>query len=161
MGHHKDIHKNVYRMSVPVAEVTCVAKLLVDAIGDEGDDEDDDDEEYNGRGGNLEHEEAKCDNEENYTSPANSESEDETCKSQILPRKKRRSTSPYRTAKRVRWTDEEKQAIESHFGCLKELTKLPSLSECLTVSRKFPVLKNRTPQQMKTWIDNQRRYKLK
>lgn len=35
MGHHKDIHKGIYRMSVPVAEITCVSKLLMAAVGDE------------------------------------------------------------------------------------------------------------------------------
>lgn len=44
MGHHKDIHKSIYRVSVPVAEVTCVSKLLLSAVGGE-DEEDEEDEE--------------------------------------------------------------------------------------------------------------------
>ncbi|KAI8114692.1 hypothetical protein CVS40_12956 [Lucilia cuprina] len=40
MGHHKDIHKNVYRVPVPVTEITCVSKLLMSAIGENDDRED-------------------------------------------------------------------------------------------------------------------------
>lgn len=49
MGHHKDIHKNIYRMNIPAAEITCISKILMAAIGndedaaiDEGDADDDD-----------------------------------------------------------------------------------------------------------------------
>lgn len=35
MGHHKDIHKNVYRVPVPVAEITDVSRLLMAAIGED------------------------------------------------------------------------------------------------------------------------------
>lgn len=43
MGYHKDIHKNIYRIPVPVAEMTDVSRLLVAAMGgeDEKDDVDD------------------------------------------------------------------------------------------------------------------------
>lgn len=41
MGHDKAIHKNIYRVPVPVAEMTDVSRLLVAAMG--GDDEGDDD----------------------------------------------------------------------------------------------------------------------
>lgn len=33
MGHHKDIHKNIYRVPIPVAEMTDVSRLLMAAIG--------------------------------------------------------------------------------------------------------------------------------
>jgi len=35
MGHHKDIHKTIYRIPVPVAEITDVSQLLMAAIGDD------------------------------------------------------------------------------------------------------------------------------
>lgn len=34
MGHHKDIHKNIYRMPISVAEMTDISRLLMAAIGD-------------------------------------------------------------------------------------------------------------------------------
>lgn len=40
MGHHKVIYKNVYCVSVPVAESTCISKLLANTIGDGNDDDD-------------------------------------------------------------------------------------------------------------------------
>lgn len=33
MGHSRDIHKNIYRIPVPVTEITEVSKLLTAAIG--------------------------------------------------------------------------------------------------------------------------------
>lgn len=39
MGHHKEIHENVYRVSVPVAEITQISRLLKAAIGDNNHDE--------------------------------------------------------------------------------------------------------------------------
>ena len=39
LWHHKDIHKSIYRISVPVAEITCVSKLLMSAIGGENEEE--------------------------------------------------------------------------------------------------------------------------
>lgn len=44
MGHNKDIHKNVYRVPVPVAEITDVSRLLMAAIGD--DDFEEENEQY-------------------------------------------------------------------------------------------------------------------
>ncbi|KNC23708.1 hypothetical protein FF38_01230 [Lucilia cuprina] len=73
--------------------------------------------------------------------------------------KKRRSTSPYGKTTRRRWSDSEKNAIYSIFGNLKELEKLPSMMKCLEAINGNPALKNRTPQQLKTWLDNQRRHK--
>lgn len=49
MGHHKDIHKNIYRVPVPVAEMTDVSRLLMAAIGhdDKEDDEENSDDNEN------------------------------------------------------------------------------------------------------------------
>ncbi|KAM8713700.1 hypothetical protein ACLKA7_013945 [Drosophila subpalustris] len=71
--------------------------------------------------------------------------------------KKRRSTSPFGKTRRVRWTIEEKQEIIEIFGDLKSLQKLPSLQECLQIIRNSKNLRERTPAQLKTWLDNQRK----
>ncbi|XP_059221313.1 uncharacterized protein LOC131995969 [Stomoxys calcitrans] len=34
MGHHKDVHKTHYRQQVPAAEIYCVSKILMAAMGD-------------------------------------------------------------------------------------------------------------------------------
>lgn len=39
MGHHKDIHKNIYRLPIPITEITDVSRLLMAAIGDEKEDQ--------------------------------------------------------------------------------------------------------------------------
>jgi len=47
MGHHKDIHKNIYRVPVPILEMTDVSRLLMAAIGyDDKEDDKEDNEEY-------------------------------------------------------------------------------------------------------------------
>ncbi|KAL7724795.1 hypothetical protein ACLKA6_000430 [Drosophila palustris] len=71
--------------------------------------------------------------------------------------KKRRSTSPFGKTRRVRWTIEEKQEMIEIFGDLKSLQKLPSLQECLQIIRNSKNLRERTPAQLKTWLDNQRK----
>ncbi|XP_074113924.1 uncharacterized protein LOC141536985 [Cotesia typhae] len=45
LGHNKDIHKNIYRMPVPISEITEVSKLLTLAVGDEIVDEEEEDSE--------------------------------------------------------------------------------------------------------------------
>ncbi|XP_037813667.1 uncharacterized protein LOC119604853 isoform X2 [Lucilia sericata] len=160
MGHHKDIHKNFYRMSVPVSEITCVSKLLMNAIGEENEEGDEVFENMVDEEGELE---TRTEfNSNSYIDSNKSEASDESSMSEEVPKKKkkkRRSTSPFGTTKRSRWSQEERDAINSCFGCLRDLEKLPSLTECLHAIIKCPVLKNRTPAQIKTWIDNQRRYK--
>ncbi|XP_065370772.1 uncharacterized protein LOC135962806 [Calliphora vicina] len=157
MGHHKDIHKTIYRMSVPVAEITCVSKLLMAAVGDEdemedeyGDDENVEEEEEEGEvvvNDSIDKDNSEISLENSHTSKSSSS-------------KKRRSTSPFGKTKRTRWNSEEKDAIYSIFGDLKDLERLPNLKECLKAIQTSSALKNRTPQQIKTWIDNQRRYKM-
>jgi len=60
-------------------------------------------------------------------------------------------------SRKKRWNEEEKQIISKHFGNIFELPKLPSLQECQNVINKYKILRKRQPQQVKTWIDNQRR----
>lgn len=69
------------------------------------------------------------------------------------------SASPFGKTKRTKWTDQEREAITKHFGNLQKISKLPSLQECRKVILKYRVLNQRTPQQVKTWIDNQKRAK--
>lgn len=56
---------------------------------------------------------------------------------------------------RAKWTNEERDVVSERFGNLKTLAVLPTLKECqaLINERKW----NRTAEQLKTWIDNQRK----
>jgi len=64
---------------------------------------------------------------------------------------------PYGKTKRVRWSEEEKHALFKYFSNILELPQLPSLQECQNAIIKYKILKKRQPQQVKTWIDNQRK----
>lgn len=59
---------------------------------------------------------------------------------------------------KTKWTDDEKEAIFKHFGNPEKLPQLPSLQECKRAITKYDVLKRRTSEKIKTWIDNQRRH---
>lgn len=58
--------------------------------------------------------------------------------------------------KRIRWSSEEKQAVLKYFGKPRDLSKLPSLTECQNAIEKHQVLKGRTAEQLKAWISNQK-----
>lgn len=53
----------------------------------------------------------------------------------------------------------EKEVIKENFGDIHELFKLPSLNECRALIHQNSCLRKRTPEQLKTWIDNQRKDK--
>lgn len=67
------------------------------------------------------------------------------------------SASPYGRTKRSKWSCEERESVIRFFGDLNTLKKLPSLKLCQEAIIKNPELKNRRPEQLKTWIDNQRK----
>lgn len=68
--------------------------------------------------------------------------------------------SPYGPTKRIRWNEEEKDAVMSAFGTCIDSTKLPSLQEINKVIQSSPCLKNRTAPQIKTWLHNQRKFRM-
>lgn len=213
MGHHKDIHKNVYRVPIPIAEMTDVSRLLMAAIGDgnkEDDESDDnqnsdssDEENNNVTSAMIEHTNTNMD----YTDTSTFDSKNTSASGSVNNSTNFRcrnskikkslaiiflafyfyygkianfiiikiliyllsvlisvllseiSASPFGKTKRSKWADQEKKAITAYFGNLDKLSKLPSLEECRKVILKYKMLNQRTPQQVKTWIDNQRRAK--
>ncbi|XP_075159565.1 uncharacterized protein LOC142232783 isoform X1 [Haematobia irritans] len=153
LGHHEDIHKNHYRLPVPIAEITTVSKLLRSAAGlDEDDDDNEDEEEENDDGSDADDDDDEddgvdeVDEVENIGVDHNEDSDGEESIIDLMdifnkqdemyeksenvsqPKKKKRSTSPYGKTKRVRWTFEETIDMEDAFGDPKLLKKLPSLS---------------------------------
>ncbi|XP_030378191.1 uncharacterized protein LOC115626843 isoform X2 [Scaptodrosophila lebanonensis] len=88
------------------------------------------------------------------------ENESEKSKEEIVesqPNRKRRSTSPFGKTQRIRWSPPERKEMEEAFGNFKSLKRLPSLAECNRVIAASQYLKRRTPAQLKSWIDNQRK----
>ncbi|XP_046602578.1 uncharacterized protein LOC124296589 [Neodiprion lecontei] len=164
MGHHQQIHKEFYRVPVPIREITQVSRLLQTAMGEsecegnsEGTSEDDDDvldeipqQEISQSNS---YEERSTNSIEDGTSDDSEMGIDEMEKTSS----NRRSTSPYGKTKRVRWSTQEKNAVNKIFGDPAKCKKLPSLEECQKAIRNCKTLKNRQPQVLKTWIDNQRK----
>lgn len=59
--------------------------------------------------------------------------------------------------KRLNGWKMKKKVVLKYFGNMKSLSKLPVLSKCKKLLNKnSPIFKNRTAEQLKTWIDNQR-----
>jgi len=67
---------------------------------------------------------------------------------------------PYGPTKRIRWNEEEKNAVMSAFGTYINSTKLPSLQEIHKLIQNSPCLKSRTAPQIKTWLHNQRKSRM-
>ncbi|XP_059216429.1 uncharacterized protein LOC131994124 [Stomoxys calcitrans] len=167
LGHHKDIHKNHYRLPVPVAEITTVSKLLESAAGydeqqdDEDDDEGDEDQVDDGDSGEDSGDDGDGENNderedvEGGAMDNNLESEYEE-ENKTQPTKRKRNTSPYGKTKRTRWTFHE---MEEELGEITFIEKLPSLKACQSAINKYGSLRHRSPQQLKSWLQNKMRQK--
>ncbi|KAK0162381.1 hypothetical protein PV327_008725 [Microctonus hyperodae] len=160
MGHNKQIHKDIYRVPVPMRDVTDVSQLLQAAIGNDeqnentdnsSDEEDDDDiDRINTSQPTPREKNRIIISDESDNSSGNEEDFSTTSK-------KNRSTSPFGKTKRRKWTDEERDIVFRCFGDTTKLKKLPTLQKCQEVINSNPILQFRKPQQLKTWIDNQRK----
>jgi len=51
--------------------------------------------------------------------------------------------------------------IRKNFGDIHKLFKLPSLNKCRALIYQNSCLRKRTPEQLKSWIDNQRKDKIR
>ncbi|XP_077277341.1 uncharacterized protein LOC143905657 isoform X3 [Temnothorax americanus] len=60
--------------------------------------------------------------------------------------------SPYGKTKRLRWTDDEKEAVLQAFAQNMANHTLPSLKEIQETRKNYPCLANRTSPQIKTWL---------
>ncbi|KAG5867308.1 hypothetical protein JTB14_003251 [Gonioctena quinquepunctata] len=66
-----------------------------------------------------------------------------------------KASKGYATSKKVRWTNDEKDAIFRIFGEYLKKKELPPLKIIQSVIKETPILQNRTSPQIKTWIHNQ------
>ncbi|KAK0073117.1 hypothetical protein PV325_010258 [Microctonus aethiopoides] len=160
MGHNKQIHKDIYRVPVPMRDVTDVSQLLQAAIGGDEENENTDnssDEEDDG----INETNASCQlmpREKNrIISSDESDYNSENSEDFSTISRKNRSTSPFGKTKRRKWTDEEREIVFRNFGDATKLKKLPTLQKCQEVINANSGLQFRKPQQLKTWLDNQRK----
>lgn len=65
--------------------------------------------------------------------------------------------SPYGKTKRIRWTEDEKQAVLQPFAQHIENRTLPSLGEIQKAKMKYKSLVRRSSPQIKTWLHNQQK----
>lgn len=54
-----------------------------------------------------------------------------------------------------------KKVIRKNLGDISKLLKLPSLGKCRALIQQNSCLRRRTPEQLKSWIDNQRKDKIR
>ncbi|XP_077260680.1 uncharacterized protein LOC143896600 isoform X2 [Temnothorax americanus] len=145
MGHDKSIHKSHYRQSIPELDIPKFSRLLNVAIFNT-DENDNDDEE--GSVGSSESFHTN-DFETNKNIPSSGTSE-----------KKRRSTSPFGSTKRIRWTREQLQLIVTSFHQEIEesrksgKSRLPSPKDIEKLRKKHPCLQERTVAQIKSQLHN-------
>lgn len=67
--------------------------------------------------------------------------------------------SPYGPVKRVKWSPAEREVMMVCFQQNITNEKLPSLTQIQEIIKLHPVLKYRTPPQVKSWINNQYKHK--
>jgi len=65
--------------------------------------------------------------------------------------------SPYGATKRIRWSDEEKEAALRAFSKHMENLTLPSLAEIQEMKKIYTSLACRTSPQIKTWLHNKQK----
>lgn len=65
--------------------------------------------------------------------------------------------SPYGKTKRIKWTEDEKQAVFQAFALHVQNRTLPSLKEIQEVKKKYNSLVRRSSPQIKTWLHNQQK----
>lgn len=62
---------------------------------------------------------------------------------------------------RKTWTTPEKQAVRRRFSTYLQLGSLPTINECYEVIQSEQSLKDRSAEQLKAWVNNTNKKKLK
>ncbi|KAL6418779.1 hypothetical protein ACFW04_011770 [Cataglyphis niger] len=154
------VTQNIYRIPVPIREVTDISRLLEAAMGNDLNENENED----------------CNNifdtdsvsqlnviseefERNIYIPESDNKNNIEGSSTDANRSsyKSHNTSLYGKTKRIRWSGKEKNAISKHFGNIFTLSQLPSLKDCQNAINKYKCLKKRQPQYIKSWIDTDQR----
>ncbi|XP_029162154.1 uncharacterized protein LOC114933735 isoform X1 [Nylanderia fulva] len=184
MGHHKDIHKNIYRQPVVESDILNMAKILEKTQDISTHNTDIDTTNNTNTNTTNSNSTTDANTSENSINEIQSLVEDEASENNLPKKillkqknvkkraieninnsdeecapKKKRFTPPYGKTRRIRWTSEEKQTALLLFETNINNSTLPSLKEIISKTRKN-ILKNRQPAAIKTWIHNQFRNKI-
>ncbi|XP_074112135.1 uncharacterized protein LOC141535872 [Cotesia typhae] len=169
MGHHKEIHKNIFRVDVPVAEMTLIAQLLKTAMShdeddnssgssssdeNEGEDDNNDEEIHDVIKTIQTSEKVVSDHKISRTRRNRCDDSDYESKNNVTMNK---SDNKRKKIVCTTWTEGEKTAVFNEFGELSRLEKVPSISGCQKAINKNPVLGNRSAMKLRIFIDNERR----
>ncbi|XP_015437863.1 PREDICTED: uncharacterized protein LOC107193007, partial [Dufourea novaeangliae] len=176
MGHHDKIHRSHYRQSILTKDLG-ISRLLEHAQGDDAssDEESTPEPEVENQDAEYENDNAgACEEITNFSLASNSISYNENERTKHVEQDldddddenigtdKRRVSlfgSKRRSGERKRWSTSEKDICMGIFGSNIHKGVLPSFKEINQVKQQYPVLKLRTPAQIKTWIHNQIRKK--
>ncbi|KAK0160235.1 hypothetical protein PV328_007663 [Microctonus aethiopoides] len=178
MGHHENIHKDVYVIPNCVKDMVEVSRLLQAVVGGADQESIEDYDSNNASDSNDDNNDDNENNESREAERVTSDDNDDLVSNTFTSKRRtpliaereraNNETDDYERSqieisqndsfiRRTRWSFVEKSIIQKGFGDLEKMEKLPSIARCQRVIDKNPVLKNRTAAQMKTFIDNQRR----
>ncbi|KAF5275540.1 hypothetical protein FQR65_LT16598 [Abscondita terminalis] len=160
MGHADKIHKEHYRIPVATREITRISTILQKARGSETFVQEEHEKDTNKLSESLvqEHEnESNKLSEKTFTSNETKETELALANTKNVLNRKTRSVSPKGHIQRRSWTTTEINVMQKEFEHYISSKTLPSIQYCSRIKNKYEVLQQRSPVQMKTWIDNQAR----
>ncbi|XP_029662925.1 uncharacterized protein LOC115235345 isoform X2 [Formica exsecta] len=161
MGHADKIHREHYRQPIASRDILKISQYLEAVLQKDGQDS-----------SNESASNSDSEKENNVREEINNNNPDETdislcntskysmnCYKETDKQsgKRKRSTSPYGKTKRVRWTEDEKEAALHAFAGHMENHTLPSLREIQEVKKKYISLARRTSPQIKTWLHNKQK----
>ncbi|XP_039311762.1 uncharacterized protein LOC113005580 [Solenopsis invicta] len=148
LGHDKNIHMRHYRQSIPQIEAIKMSRLLNIAQGSVEENVDED-LQFN------EQSSFEINKMENCIGEDSDDSIKETENSGAVKKRKKRSTSPYGSTKRIRWTEEECNVINTSFKQEISERRLPSRKQMVEAKMRNKCLSRRSVPQIRSWIHNQ------
>ncbi|XP_050452408.1 uncharacterized protein LOC126852008 [Cataglyphis hispanica] len=163
MGHADKIHRDHYRQPIASRDILKISQYLEAVLEENAQDtsnesaSDSDSEKENNL--NEENNNNIYNSDEIDVSLCNMSKDSINCYKQTDKQdgKRKRSTSPYEKTKRVRWTEDEKEAVLHAFAQHMDNHTLPSLREIQEVRKKYISLARRTSPQIKTWLHNKQK----
>lgn len=146
MGHHENIHKQIYRQPVAATDIVKISKILHMVQGvDEADGSSDDDVETGGTPSRRSVDEPSTSQNDSDYGSLNSTSSPRNQRSQ------KSGKSDCSTPKRG-WSDEARSTVLQAFGKQLENGKMPSGKEMQHLIDHNDCLKGRSVPQMRTWL---------
>ncbi|XP_077277339.1 uncharacterized protein LOC143905657 isoform X1 [Temnothorax americanus] len=160
MGHADKIHREHYRQPQASRDILKISQYLEAVQGDEQDASNDSASDNESEKENNSRDKININTSDEADMPlSNTQNDSKICQNQVDKQggKRKRSTSPYGKTKRLRWTDDEKEAVLQAFAQNMANHTLPSLKEIQETRKNYPCLANRTSPQIKTWLHNKQK----